>query len=634
MRRRRSRVWAMEALENRRLLATYYVDAINGDDSNAGTAPQEAWSSLNRVSNVSLSPGDQVQLRRGSVWEEAFLANDAGTSYQPISFAAYGDGADPILRRLTVEADHLHFENLVVDRNRVSGDAIRVRDAHDVVLRDMVVRNGLSDGIDVTNADGLVIDGLLIHHFLAGSFANQADAHGIVASETVGLTIRNTEVHHVSGDSFQADPARDSKVTTNILIESSHFWTGPLAENFNTSWLAGQRPGENAIDTKVAKTDWDSFDRMKLTVRDVVAHGWAADEFISNKAVFNMKEKVEATFDRVTVFDSEIAFRLRGSRGNANVTIQNTVIHDVDKAIRAEDDLANLNVSHSTFGQDVGTFIQFAGGSGGRGSWTFRNNAFVGSKPADAADPSNQMAQASDFVDITADDYRLVATSGLVDAATPNAGVTHDRDGNARPQGPASDVGAFEKLVASAPKVEHVELNGGDSQRSSVDGITISFDTLVDIDRNTAEPFHLVNTSTGETIETSFVVSEVDQKTQVALSFTAGDSVNDAGSLEDGNYELKIVSEHVTASGLTLDGDGDGTSGGDFVFGDEPTDTFYRKFGDVDGSGHVNLADFAAFRGAFGTADGESGYREELDGNGDGAVNLMDFAMFRANFGS
>lgn len=247
------RTLAMQRLERRNLLATYYVDSVGGNDSDSGDSETQAWASLGRIAAVNLAPGDNIRLRRGSNWAESFLVNDSGTVADPITFDAYGEGQNPTLFRLTIDGGYTTFDSITVDHNKQSGDAIRIRNAVNVTLRDMVVRNGINDGVDATGADGLMIDGLLIHHFLAGSFTVQADAHGVIVSDTLGLTIRNTEIHSVSGDSFQADPDRDLVPTNDILIEKSHFWTGPLTEDFNASWLAGQRPGENAIDTKVVK---------------------------------------------------------------------------------------------------------------------------------------------------------------------------------------------------------------------------------------------------------------------------------------------------------------------------------------------------------------------------------------------
>jgi hypothetical protein len=440
---------ALEVLEAREVPATiYYVDAVDGSDANAGTSAGAAWKSLAKVNAATFAAGDTVLFERGGAWNGQLLVRTAGTAAARTTFGAYGTGAAPVLWGVNVTARYTVVENLTVDHNKDASDAVLVR-AKNVTLRNLEVRNGVKDGIDMDDADGILIDGLLIHHFLAGSFTTQADAHGIVATDTQGLTIRNTEVHHVSGDSFQTDPDRDTDISTNILIENSHFWTGPLDVAFNSGWLAGQRPGENAVDTKSVQSGWDNVPRMQITIRNVTAHGWLRDAYIANKAAFNMKEKIDAVFDGVTVYDNEIGFRLRGALGNANVTMQNVVLYNNEKSIRAEDDLANLKIYNSTFGGGAGTHLQFAGGGASTATWSLRNNAFLGTKPSVFSHASNRLAAASDFVNSAGHNYHLSANSRLLNVGESVAGVTKDRDGVARPQGSAYDVGAYE--LATAP---------------------------------------------------------------------------------------------------------------------------------------------------------------------------------------
>ena len=202
------------------------------------------------MNSASFLPGDTVLFERGNSWNEDLVVDSGATVSQRITFSSYGTGPAPIVRRLIIDGDYMAFENMIVDHQRLPGDAVRVR-AKNVILRSLIIRNGANDGVDATDADGLLIDSCLIHHFLAGSFANQVDAHGVIASDIQGLTIRNTEIHHVSGDSFQTDSTRSVNVPANILIENSHFWTGPLQEDF-LAWNTGEVPGENAIDTNCA----------------------------------------------------------------------------------------------------------------------------------------------------------------------------------------------------------------------------------------------------------------------------------------------------------------------------------------------------------------------------------------------
>lgn len=437
--------------------ATYYVDSLNGDDAADGTSPATAWRTLARAAGAPLAPGDRLLLARGSTWNETLSLSASGTAAAPITVDAFGSGPPPLLFGLTLSGDHLIVQNLVIDHQRQSGDAVRLRGAQNAILRDLEIRDTASDCLDGDDADGVLLERLHIHHCLAGSFTNQVDAHGIVFTDTQGITIRGTEVHHVSGDSFQTDPDRDTDTPQDILIEDSHFWTGPLTEDFN-AWRAGEVPGENAVDTKMVKSDWDAVPRMRITLRNVVAHGWVNDGFISNRAAFNMKEKIEALFDGVTVYDSEIAFRLRGTRGNADVTILNAVIYNVERAVRAEDNLANLAIYHTTFGGGIGTAFQIVAGNNSA-TWDLRNNAFPGAVPGVASDPSNLTATATDFVDAATHDYHLAPGAGLIDQGVPLTSVATDRDGRARPQGSAPDVGAYE-FAGAAPTPGDVNGDG------------------------------------------------------------------------------------------------------------------------------------------------------------------------------
>lgn len=86
----------------------YYISSINGDDSNKGTSPDEAWKSLDKLWNQ-LSPtvklsvaksGDGVFLERGSVFYPEIYNNTQKTclsSENGVSFGAYGEGPKPVI---------------------------------------------------------------------------------------------------------------------------------------------------------------------------------------------------------------------------------------------------------------------------------------------------------------------------------------------------------------------------------------------------------------------------------------------------------------------------------------------------------------------------------------------------------
>lgn len=74
--------------------STYYVDNVNGDDSNDGRSPKNAWMSIDKVNSFSFKPGDTVLFRRGGMWRGP-LEPQSGNSTNRITYGAYGEGAKP-----------------------------------------------------------------------------------------------------------------------------------------------------------------------------------------------------------------------------------------------------------------------------------------------------------------------------------------------------------------------------------------------------------------------------------------------------------------------------------------------------------------------------------------------------------
>jgi len=73
------------------LFATnYYVDADDGNDSNTGTSPLNAWRTISKVNNSSFQPGDSVLFQRGDIWNATLSPINGGTKSNPIIFSAFG----------------------------------------------------------------------------------------------------------------------------------------------------------------------------------------------------------------------------------------------------------------------------------------------------------------------------------------------------------------------------------------------------------------------------------------------------------------------------------------------------------------------------------------------------------------
>lgn len=73
----------------------YYVDQVNGDDSNDGRTLTTPWKTMAKVNASSFSAGDSIGLKKGNVWRETLTVPSSGSSGNPITFGAYGSGSLP-----------------------------------------------------------------------------------------------------------------------------------------------------------------------------------------------------------------------------------------------------------------------------------------------------------------------------------------------------------------------------------------------------------------------------------------------------------------------------------------------------------------------------------------------------------
>lgn len=115
---------------------TYFVDAINGSDSNDGWSSVNAWKTIAKVNAASLNPGDRVMFRRGQTWAGTQLNITAsGRLNAPIVIGTYGQGEKPIIN----------------GNSAVNG--IYAIGRRYLYLQDIDLRNGLDHGAKFDNCE-------------------------------------------------------------------------------------------------------------------------------------------------------------------------------------------------------------------------------------------------------------------------------------------------------------------------------------------------------------------------------------------------------------------------------------------------------------------------------------------------
>src|SRR5688572_8063887 len=254
------------------------------------------------------------------------------------------------------------YENILVDGEWASEDLVRIT-ADNVVLRNCTIRNGRRDALEIYGRN-VRVENCHIHHFIAGTFRaeHNFDAHGITG-RPLNLTVHNTEISHVSGDALQFDPGRKAEpyAWDNVLVEHCFLWTGPLDADY-ADYKRGERPGENAFDSKVAAAG----PRARITIRNTLMKGWGHGS-IGNGAALNLKEKIQAVVERCVFVENDIAFRCRGAgtaRESAWVTAMNCTVYQTSRVFRLESGVENVKILHLALGKGIGRDYERSPGPG------------------------------------------------------------------------------------------------------------------------------------------------------------------------------------------------------------------------------------------------------------------------------
>jgi fibronectin type 3 domain-containing protein len=170
--------------------------------------------------------------------------------------------------------------------------------------------------------------------------------------------------------------------------------------------------------------------------------------------------------------------------------------------------------------------------------------------------------------------------------------------------------------TSTAPQMSAVQGNDGSAQRSMVSSLTLKFSEPVSLPAGAVTlALHAGQTGTVPTLS----ASSPDGGITWVISFSGAGVTH--GSIADGVYDLTVH------SGLVLDAASNAMTGGDQTF------AFHRLFGDIDGNGTVNSADYFKFKAAFGAGTGSSLYNAAFDYDGNGTINSADYFKFKANFG-
>ena len=166
--------------------ATYYV-SNNGDDDAAGTSPETAWKTIDRVNAETFIPGDKILFERGGEWEDKTLSpKGSGTADAYITLGAYGD-------------ENAHAPRIAA--NGVIADAVYLFNQEYWEICDLDISNTVS-GCTMVAGDDNPTDNVTERVASEGEKLKDLRGIHIAGNDTPslkGFNIHNVRVHDVSG---------------------------------------------------------------------------------------------------------------------------------------------------------------------------------------------------------------------------------------------------------------------------------------------------------------------------------------------------------------------------------------------------------------------------------------------------
>ncbi len=228
---------------------TYYVDSHNGDDSNSGTSPDQAWKNLERVNAHVFRPGDKLLFKAGLRFTGQLRPQGSGAVVDgkpvPITIGKYGEGPRPridgegkvldtlLLRNVEFwEAQDIEITNLGTNRApwrtgaRIVSDGFgKMRHIH---LRNLFVHDVNGDlrkshegcGIYFESRGGKQshFDDLRIEH----CHVLRADRNGICqrtssGARSLNIVIRSNLLEDIGGDGIKVWGSNSALIEHNVL---------------------------------------------------------------------------------------------------------------------------------------------------------------------------------------------------------------------------------------------------------------------------------------------------------------------------------------------------------------------------------------------------------------------------------
>jgi parallel beta-helix repeat protein len=404
----------VEQLEAREVLSTFYV-AAGGNNAAAGT-PAAPWQTLQYAVD-SVKPGDTILVESGTY--AGCRIGNSGTASAPITLAA-APGAKVLVN--TPGPDNMHGSDIEVENFNetvtnwvlkglevTGGQAygIDVRVTQDITVEDCTAYGNTRSGIFLAFSDYPTIEGNT-------SYSN--GEHGIYDSNSGDYpTIRSNDVYDNkdSGIQLNGDVTQGGDgIITGALIDSNVIWDNGAGggSGINCDGVQGSTVQNNLLyGNQASGISLFQIDGGGPSEHDVV---------VNNTIIQPSGSRWALNIQNGGIDDTALNNILLNAGSSGSIDISSDSLPGF---------VSNNNVVSNAFTTDGSAVLSLA-------QW----------RSATGQDLRSFLAAPSAlFVNASANNYQLSATSPAIDAGTSTDAPAYDIDGNPRPAG-RIDVGAYQ----------------------------------------------------------------------------------------------------------------------------------------------------------------------------------------------
>jgi hypothetical protein len=466
---------------------TYYVDSVNGNDTNAGTSTALPWKTLAKVynSHTSFLPGDSILLMRGDTWTETFnIANQSGAVGSPIIYGAYGIGAAP-----------------VIDAQNARTYAVYVDNASHITINDLKVVNATADGLHIIGNSGDAID-ILVQRIVS----ERNSRHGFDVDAKPGvthadaITYRNDQANLNGQAGFHAYNVSDgatginyynSKATYNGQLQANHGFSAYYSNNihyhnveaaFTNIDPATGNP--NALTGEGIGIVFDDF-----TNNSSVEGSYSHDNAGAGMAVAHQGSNNTASYNVVSRNKGQGIVVNGSTAGSNNVQIfGNTIDGNGGYGIQVWQPVNTISIKNNIVSNNTGYGIGFS--STGISSSVVANNVLFSNTLGTTAyvtGATGTITSDPKFTNAASNDYSLQSGSPAIDAGA-NLGAVYQMGlapGSTWPNsvstlnqnsyGAGWDMGAFVSTATSQPNQPTATLSANPTTITSGQSSTLAW---------------------------------------------------------------------------------------------------------------------------------------------------------------